>query len=1077
MLVFVGSLIWGNPLNVAASEACEGSSLSSVILQGCKGHFCESDEIREKYIRVVEQSLDGDITPQKVRYAANRLTALKTFYRVDVDCRQTAEGSVELELLVFPRKMIRKLVVKGNLQIYAEELRKRIFLRPGLLLAVGQPEGDTEVRRQRQTLLNFYERSGFMNTQVRVEFRDVGPDQVDCLVFVEEGQRRRIEDANITVVRELTPDTVGDDRLSDEWQCPYFTERQLKKAAGLEDIEVHTERSERMIKTNLTEFLQKYGVIEPRVSADFDPSSGQLRLNVNYQFCHRIQFLVRYDLAPGDTGYRFREPELWRDVLSFGTSGTYDFEEAEYSRRLLESHLENEGLLFSDIRLDYREIDPRQEIEGARGTPVSSISTYLVTEGYITEIRAIEFDGMSHFKPDEIREQLETQKYDFFGEGGYLQVQKFFKELEDLRVKYQENGFLSARYVGFQPTEGAYLRTRTRKGDVDVFFFVSGDIGFTAKKPVDENVVYLKVEIEEGPRTKLKSLKVRGCEPYCRGMRRVMEWPDGSAYSRAILRRSLRSAQLHFEDRGFPNVKFTLDCQSLDEDGEGQKCDPEAVTGTSVSLVLSVSKGPQVQIGEVFTSGNFRTKDSVLVRDIPSRGDFLRRGDLRGSERKLRNLGVFNTVRVLPFGLDDRGAVGAVPVLVEVEESSSQFLDFALGFESLNRVDLSSAESGKMPPPVSSIVSNGVELEDRAKGYHGHPVPFDIPDLLLVFQTEYLNTNLFGNAQEFRIPVKYGVSTTDPLRVVAGAPTWIERRFLGTELVFRETVYGLYDKARNPFDLLEVGSQTEVSTALTDNLFLSARYNLSANSVRQLDTENPRFESPDLINKFSPTFGWQKLDALTHPTEGFGATVSSSYINSIELENGEASNHLKWLGSIKGFVNARGRIVLANFLKIGTAYSVEGNPLPDVERFRLGGAKGVRGFEDGEITQYNRNGTVKDADPATSEIERIDGGDSTLSGTTELRFPFMVDVGPLALWGATFFDWGGLADSFLEFHGKSFRTSAGLGIRLLLYGRVPIRLDYGIKIAPRCKKYTDDYGDCAERESPGELDFNLLYTF
>ena len=106
-----------------------------------------------------------------------------------------------------------------------------------------------------------------------------------------------------------------------------------------------------------------------------------------------------------------------------------------------------------------------------------------------------------------------------------------------------------------------------------------------------------------------------------------------------------------------------------------------------------------------------------------------------------------------------------------------------------------------------------------------------------------------------------------------------------------------------------------------------------------------------------------------------------------------------------------------------------------------------------------------------------DGGDATLSGTTELRFPFMIDLGPLALWGATFFDWGGLADSFLELHGKSFRTSAGLGIRLLLYGRVPIRLDYGIKLAPRCKKYTDNYEQCEERESPGELDFNLLYTF
>ena len=170
---------------------------------------------------------------------------------------------------------------------------------------------------------------------------------------------------------------------------------------------------------------------------------------------------------------------------------------------------------------------------------------------------------------------------------------------------------------------------------------------------------------------------------------------------------------------------------------------------------------------------------------------------------------------------------------------------------------------------------------------------------------------------------------------------------------------------------------------------------------------------------------------------------------------------------MKGFVNARGRIVLANFIRLGGAYSIEGNPLPEVERFRLGGAKGVRGFEDGEIAQYNKDGSLKDGDPSTPEIERIDGGDYTLSGTTELRFPFMVELGPLELWGATFFDWGGLAEDLTDFHRRSFRASSGVGIRLLLYGRVPIRLDYGVKARPRCKVLAEDQQNCIEKESPG----------
>jgi outer membrane protein assembly factor BamA len=89
----------------------------------------------------------------------------------------------------------------------------------------------------------------------------------------------------------------------------------------------------------------------------------------------------------------------------------------------------------------------------------------------------------------------------------------------------------------------------------------------------------------------------------------------------------------------------------------------------------------------------------------------------------------------------------------------------------------------------------------------------------------------------------------------------------------------------------------------------------------------------------------------------------------------------------------------------------------------------------------------------------------------------MLDVGPIQFWGAGFFDWGALADSYGAFHSSNFRTSAGFGLRLLLYGSVPIRLDYGFKLERRCKIPDLDTGVCLEEESPGEFDFNLLYTF
>lgn len=1056
---------------------CEGEELGTIKFDGCMGHFCQGEHIQGKYREVVRNSLGDSVTELRVLSAALRLESLRRFYQVNASCSFSDDGKVDVLFEVFTRSVIRELQIEGNVQFYMEELKKRIFLRPGVLIALGQADGEAEIRRQEETLVNFYERGGFVEPSIEVSFTSLSADDVKCTVRINEGKRRRIEWLSFRYMRELQSDTVPDDELAPEWRCPIFRKRELEEESGLRDMEVFTERAAREVRTRLTEYLQRYGVIDPRVAMKYSEDTGALSVDIRYENCHRIQFLVRSDVSVKEDSYRNREMDSWRSVLSFGSSGTFDFGESEYSRRLLESHLENEGFLFSDVRLDYREVFNGPESEADKGTPVSGISTYLVTEGYITEIRKVAFPGMNFMDSDKIRAQFETQKYDFFGDGGYLQVQKFFSELKDLQMRYREEGFHRHKFVGFTPTEGEYIRSRERRGQVEVYSFVSGDIGFLARKPEGENVVYLEAKMEEGSRSRLESLTLEGCGDQCKSLRNAMGWEDGQPYSRNFLKNSLRKAQRFFDGSGQPKVTFSLRCRGEAPLVSEEDCNPEVIQSERVRLFLSMVPGPYVRVGEVFTTGNFLTLNPVITRDLPNKGDLLRLDNLRESERKLRNLGVFNTVRVLPQGLEDGGSLQEVPLLIEMEESSSQFIDFALGFESLNRVDLSSAELGKMPPPVSSLVSNGVELEDRMKGNVGSPVPFEVPDLLLVFQTEYLNTNFFGNAQEFRFPIKYGLSTTDPWRVLAGAPTWIERRFLGTDLVFRQTLYGLFDKARNPFDLVETGSQSEISTALTDSLFLSAKYNVSGSSVRELDVENATFETPRLLNKLSPTLSWQKLDALTHPTEGFGASLTTSLINSVILEDSDVSNYFKFLTSLKGFLNARGKIVFANFLRFGGAFSLEGDLLPEVERFRLGGGKGVRGFEDGEISQYNRNGTLRDGDPDTLVFDRVDGGDYTLSGTTELRFPLMVEVGPLELWGAAFFDWGGLADQLTDFHSRSFRSSVGLGMRMLLYGRVPIRLDYGIKLDPRCKIPSEEDLECVERESSGELDFNLLYTF
>ena len=64
------------------------------------------------------------------------------------------------------------------------------------------------------------------------------------------------------------------------------------------------------------------------------------------------------------------------------------------------------------------------------------------------------------------------------------------------------------------------------------------------------------------------------------------------------------------------------------------------------------------------------------------------------------------------------------------------------------------------------------------------------------------------------------------------------------------------------------------------------------------------------------------------------------------------------------------------------------------------------------------------------EIERIDGGDYVIG--TRNCVSILVELGPLELWGATFFDWGG-AEDVTDFHPRSFRASEDLDLRLALW--------------------------------------------
>lgn len=1093
---------WGQPDAALVSRSpCFGLALDTILLSGCDFGSCAEPEAQAQLLDFVRSFVAPAVDDDKLRQLDSILLALGHFQSVQLQCR-AQDGMAHLEIRGNAAWVISELGFSGNSSFYDDEIRKRVFLRPGTLLDPLTEAGKEQLERQRSTILDMYVRAGFVDTDIRLDSHIVKPGQVRIDIEVREGRRNRINrvEVSLAYVQEALPghgtrtDTTETTETSSavtesdrtpqpktQVSCPRLRSTELVRLGGFNELDAFTDRAARLARTRLREELQRLGFYRPEVRTEYVPQELLLRVTATYAGCYLIRFRVRESPDSDQSAFRQRERPDWLAVLPFAQSGVFDFDEADAGRRLLQADLENSGLLFADVRLFYYDFRPgsgHPPSEWSLAPEVFGQIQYDVTEGYVTEIHDIEFPGARFFSEEELKGYIKTQEYDFFGTGGYLQHEQMFADLQTILRLYEDAGFYAVRFLA---SDGLAELNRTQKksGKFIEYTYSQGAVGFVARKPERENIVYIRVPLVEGPVAKISGVTPSGCSEKNRAPFLAI-WPlkTNSAVSETLLKDAVRVGRDWYDDLGHSRATIAVSCSVTGSDGPFAQCEGPMLRSEQIWLRLDIDEGPPVRVGPITIVGNFRTQKGVLLRDLPKPNHKLTQRDIREAERLLRNLGVFNTVRVTPSPVLDTDIEQPSALLVQVEEAGARFLDLAVGFESFNRVSLTSVtgESGKMPIAASDIVANSIGVADQAQSVVSSRVPFSLPDLLLVVQAEYIDLNMAGLAKEFRVPFKYGLSSTDPLRLVVAAPTFIDRRLFDTQFQFRSTAYGLLDRATDPYDRIETGLELELTESVWKHAYLSQRYNIGTTWVRNLEDSVTDYQDPLLLNKLTLRAAWEDYDTPTHPTRGFGVVVTPGFINSIDLGTNKSTNFVKWEVDGSFAVSFRKKLILAAMARIGGTFDFEGEDLPINERFRLGGGKGVRGFKDGEITQYSKNGRPIDRDVSTAVTDRIDGGDYVISGTVEVRFPLFFSLGPFEMWGAGFFDWGALSEGFADLHTKSFRTTAGGGIRMLLFGRVPIRLDYGAKLEPRCAIYLSP-NVCAESETTGELDFNILYTF
>jgi outer membrane protein insertion porin family len=407
---------------------------------------------------------------------------------------------------------------------------------------------------------------------------------------------------------------------------------------------------------------------------------------------------------------------------------------------------------------------------------------------------------------------------------------------------------------------------------------------------------------------------------------------------------------------------------------------------SKVHLIYKVRQGPLVRFGPILITGNFRTRKAIIEKELTIQPDtlFSLQAVLK-SQQKLRDLAIFNTVSIIPLGLQETRKT--VPLVVNVAERKPYVIEVEAGFENYTGLFGQARISDRN---LLGCNKNGwIEAGISQTGYR--------------IESGLENPRLFGTP------------------VTAAFSVYAERREELNQNFGTRSFGGAMGLSRELDRRLSFGLNVELEQRDT---FAS---NHSDGNLT-LDEADLIAEEARTIMVISPFIQYDTRDSFVRPRQGIFSLASMDISKGFSLKG---DNFIRYELDNRFFVTPYPRLTLACLLRAGYIEAFGASKkIPSDQRFFLGGATSVRGFEE-NLLQFDSNGDPK-------------GGCSSIAGSLEAR----VDLG----------------NHFQDLYSGDFRDACGLGLHYLTPVG-PIGLSYGYNL------------DRMEEESRGEWYLSVGYTF
>lgn len=642
-----------------------------------------------------------------------------------------------------------------------------------------------------------------------------------------------------------------------------------------------------------------------------------------------------------------------------------------------------DGYFLAQVRYELRPIgDDGAEVEVA----------FVITEGEEVAVRSIRFVGNQQVSSSELRGAMQTSQLGFISRimsSASFSNEMFEADVTAIQAHYYDQGFLAVA-IGTPRVELS----------------------------PDRRFIDITIPVEEGPRFRVGRIEVAevdGEGTEVEPLVPVQELRDGVGvepgdwFSRTSIAEGLQELTRRYRDEGYAYANLEPE---TDVDSERR----------IVDLNVNIERGPVVYIERINISGNTKTRDRVIRREMMVLEGMRYHQSLL--ERSRMNIMALTFFERVDFSQEEGSAPDRIIINVEVAERATGTFQVGAGFSSLEQ---------------------------------------------FVLQAQINQQNLFGRGQSLSLALQVS-SIRQNIQLSFFEPWFLQSQWgMSVDLTYinsqnaafsqRQTAAGIafghpiYDRRLR----FSMGYRLEYADIGASNRNFAGVNQAQAFNAFQQSSLSNRFAS-GITSAVRLSLSWDSRDNRMAPTNGFFSSYSAQFADRVL---GSDNTYVQQDFFFRFYKRLLGPLILRGNVEVGLITSRSDRGVPIYKRYYLGGIYTVRGYPYWSLgpTALIPRVAAPDSDPSARGITL--GGNLQAFYQLEVEFVILESAG---IRGVIFTDGGnawnlerairqapGVEDPAYSLDGVDLtriRTSVGFGFRWIS-PMGPLRFEWGIPLARR----------------------------